>query len=247
MKHNNQKNLGEVFDVKFTSSLLDTIKVYAINGIDDADDITPSIDIQESNGIYSQEVTMPDTDSWVVVLVNGVSQVLRVGKPEPIVIFYGKADNYHCVRRTVDGDVLDDKDMSKVGPGLFTMTVSDYGYSIVEINGLSAVFDPRYCDGAMKGTIYIEANSFKGVHLNVNDTVGNYLVKQIENQNSVICKDVIKYFKTYVHGEMYTFIPGSTPIGSKWDFNLLDDDGLSRCIWVDSLDFDETLKIDWVK
>ena len=80
------------------------------------------------------------------------------------------------------------------------------------------------------------------------DTVSSYLFDRLAAQEGVDIGLLIDECKSYYGDRLVNFVPNSTPVGSKWDFDFVDEFGTPRGIWVKMKEYTHStddLQLSW--
>ena len=80
------------------------------------------------------------------------------------------------------------------------------------------------------------------------DTVSNYVFDRLASQEGADIGDLVAECKAYYNDRLVNFVPNSTPVGSIWDFDFVDEFGTPRGIWMKMQEYTHTtddLQLSW--
>lgn len=239
----------------------DTVKAWKFteaDGIESLDDI----ELSDNGADYKGEATAPDADCYMLLKrSDGTNwiQIVRVGKPDPLVIGYTgvEGESHTYVQYNMDGDELSNGDMTEIVEGFYYAKPDPEETCYFQLDGGSVTITmtlPFPDDNKSKGKIVLQPNRYQMVAIPVKGVkVKEYFLDKIEDiigddANTVI--DVVKaYPSSDVSDNKYmVFKPNLTNPDSSTNFELIQTDGDYTEItsfYVVTKDFTDDIVVPW--
>lgn len=202
---------------------------------------------QISSDLYRADFTTPDYDSYLCLLWDSFSMVLRVGNPGYRAFIFtgetGKSIQYERLSIT-DGSVINTGTAEEHGFGFYSIPLTTINSVIRFDNGVVETFKIPYkgetAGTSFRGTIEIEPgwqmisipvqygyfDKTSGTLVHDGTTVArikNYVMDQIEYITGLPAQSVITAANTYVGDNQffYNYVPGVTDENSDHNFPLV--------------------------
>lgn len=225
------------------------------NGIDltDITETFPTINTI-AGGMFEQYIlTAPNEDCYLLILLNGEPMMLRVGNPIIRALVYtgvtGMSISYTLYN--FDGTENTLGVLTEAGNGIYFMTPSSTGDFILACDNMPPrpIHTPYLVDYAsMSGSILFAKDQWMMVTVPVEGMKISDVVSAIESKYGVAANTLFRVFSAYPSTdtqskEMLDFVPGVTPIGSKYNFDLvMTDNGVKEIVpfWVKTLNYQLT-------
>jgi len=249
-------------NIKVTSNVTgEDLTVYTVTEDTDGNAVMTEITESDPNiitladGIFTQYTfTAPNEDCYAIVVLNGLSQFFRVGSPTTRIFVYGN-DVGEIIDYTLydfDGNQVSSGQLDDIGNGYYAHKLSETGDFIFAIDDLApeAIHSNYVLDVSstkMNGKVRLEPDRWMMLSLPIDGAKISDFVTAIENKYGMDGSDLFRVFSAFPSvadeqkGEMLDFIPGVTPVGSKYNFNLMYNDNGDYEItgfWVKTKPFD---------
>ena len=182
---------------------------------------------------YKATGTAPDADCYLLVKRNKKINIIRVGKPDPLVIAYtGDTDKtYPYQQNDMDGAELSSGDMTEIGEGFYYAEPDPVENSYFILNEkYTHTFVTPFPDGSVNGTIRLQNATQQYISLPVKDKqVAEYFVDGVCDILGKAEDEVFQLLKSLPStedssGTFKVYKPGTTKRSSSGNFYLYTED-----------------------